>query len=228
MARKNMLNSSLYKYLRYLYYFLASNLLFLLMTLAFWIVYISFPPILENTLFYLLGLIPMGMAIAGLMFAMGQFVRNNELNPVKDFFRGYRMNFKESFIFWMIQLVIMTILIVDVYYFLSKDWIWIAVIFAILCFLVLVFTLIGMSILVTFVITIKNLYKITVVLIFRQFKTQLFLTATLIAFLIILISFPNIASLFTFSITAFYFMKSNNPHFVVLAQEFTKESEVNE
>lgn len=223
VARKNYINSTFYKYLSYLYYFLGSNLLFLACNLIFIFVYFTFPPILENVLFYFVGLIPAGPALAALMFAMGQLVRTKSLRPWHDFWRGYKMNAISSLKFWLIQLVVMTILWVDVFYFLANNNRWLAVLFAVLLVLVIFFTMVGLSLQVTFYVTLKNLYKITVVLIFRHFKTQLFIIATTIAFLIILWAAPALASLFIFALISFYYMRSNNANFMQLKEEFSQD-----
>ncbi|MCL2322634.1 MAG: DUF624 domain-containing protein [Oscillospiraceae bacterium] len=52
---------------------------------------------------YLLSLF-IGPALAACYSTMGKFIRENDLNVTKDYFKYYKINFKQSFIIWGLQM----------------------------------------------------------------------------------------------------------------------------
>lgn len=222
MKDKNILNSNLYTALRYLYYFLTTNLLFLLANALFFVVFFSVPLLVENVFIYSLALIPTGPALAALFFSMGILVRQKSLAPVKDFFRGYKDNLKVSLVFWMIQLTLNVIVLVDAFYFYTRGSVLVAVIFAVAFILLTIFSMIGFPMLAVFEITVANIYRSAVVIVWRYFKKQLGNLLTIIAFVVIFYAFPSEMFLFFFSIIAFYIMRSNQKMFTDLESQFSQ------
>lgn len=222
LTNKNIINSQFYKLLRYGYFFLVTNLLFLLANLLFLFVFISFPPKLENSVIYLVALLPMGPALTALFFSMGQLVRTGDLAPVKDFFRAYRANFWLSMKYWVLQLILSAIMIIDAIYFYQRDWLILAIVFLILFLLVCLFSLVGFPLLATFEIQLKSLYQATVVVIWQYALKQLMNLLTIVAFFITFWAFPSELFLFLFSLIAFYLMRQNQSMFETLAEQFSK------
>lgn len=222
MTNKTIINSQFYKILRYGYFFLVSNSLFLLANLLFLVVFISFPPKLEHSVIYLLALLPMGPAITALFFSMGQLVRTGDLAPVKDFVRAYRTNFWLSMKYWFLQLMLSAIMLIDAIYFYQRDWLILAVVFLVLFILVCLFSLIGFPLLATFDSQLKSIYQATVVVIWQYALKQLVNLLTLIALVIIFWAFPSELFLFLFSLIAFYIMRHNQSMFEALAAQFSQ------
>ena len=222
MSNRNIINSQLYKILRYGYFFLVSNLLFLIANSLFLFVFIMIPPQLESLVFYLVALLPMGPALTALFFSMGVLVRTGDLAPVKDFIRSYRDNFIVSMKYWLLQLLLRAIMLVDAVYFFNQDFKIIAAVFLLLFVLINLFSLIGFPLLVTFEITVRNVYRATVVIIWRYPVKQLINLLTLIAFVIIFWAFPSELFLFLFSLMAFYVMRQDQEIFKELASQFSE------
>ena len=212
----------MYTALRYLYYFLTTNLLFLLVNMLFFVVFFSVPLLVENVLIYSLALIPTGPALAALFFSMGILVRQKSLAPVKDFFRGYKDNLKVSIVFWVIQLTLSVIVLVDAFYFYTKGSVLVAIIFALVFVLLAVFSMIGFPMLAIFEITVANIYRSAVVIMWRYFRKQLGNLLTIIAFAVIFYAFPSEMFLFFFSLIAFYIMRSNQTMFIDLESQFSQ------
>lgn len=222
MKNKNILNSNLYTALRYLYYFLTTNLLFLLANILFFLVFFSVPLLVENVLIYSLALIPTGPALAALFFSMGILVRQKSLAPVKDFFRGYKDSLKISLFFWTIQLSLSVIVLVDAFYFYTKGSMLVAITFALAFILLAVFSMIGFPMMAIFEITVANIYRSAVVIMWRYFRKQLGNLLTIIAFAVIFYAFPSEMFLFFFSLIAFYIMRSNQTMFIDLESQFSQ------
>lgn len=222
MSNKNIINSQLYRILRYGYFFLLSNLLFLVANGLFLFIFVTVPPSLENSIFYLLALLPMGPALTALFFSMGQLVRNKDLAPVMDFVRAYRTNFVISLKYWLLQLGLSAIMLVDAIYFYRKGWQILAVLFLLLFLLVSLFSLIGFPLLATFEINVKTIYQATVVVIWQFAVKQLVNLLTIVALVITFWAFPSELFLFLFSVIAFYVMRHNQSMFEALADQFLK------
>lgn len=222
MTNKNIINSQFYKILRYGYFLLVSNLLFLLANLLFLFVFISFPPRLEHAIIYLVALLPMGPALTALFFSMGLLVRTGDLAPVKDFVRAYRTNFWLSMKYWLLQLVLSAIMLIDAVYFYQRDWLILAAVFLVLFLLVCLFSLIGFPLLATFDIQLKSIYQATVVVIWQYPVKQLVNLLTIVALVITFWAFPSELFLFLFSLIAFYVMRHNQSVFEDLAEQFTQ------
>lgn len=212
----------MYTALRYLYYFLTTNLLFLLVNMLFFVVFFSVPLLVENVLIYSLALIPTGPALAALFFSMGVLVRQKSLVPLKDFFRGYKDNLKVSLVFWVIQLTLSVIVLVDAFYFYTKGSVLVAIIFALVFVLLAIFSMIGFPMLAIFEITVANIYRSAVVIMWRYFRKQLGNLLTIIAFAVIFYAFPSEMFLFFFSLIAFYIMRSNQTMFIDLESQFSQ------
>lgn len=212
----------MYTALRYLYYFLITNLLFLLVNMLFFVVFFSVPLLVENVLIYSLALIPTGPALAALFFSMGILVRQKSLAPVKDFFRGYKDSLKISLFFWTIQLSLSVIVLVDAFYFYTKGSMLVAIIFALVFVLLAVFSMIGFPMMAIFEITVANIYRSAVVIMWRYFRKQLGNLLTIMAFAVIFYAFPSEMFLFFFSLIAFYIMRSNQTMFIDLESQFSQ------
>ncbi|MDC3416902.1 YesL family protein [Aquibacillus salsiterrae] len=91
-------------------YFVACNILFLFF-------FLTLIPSFSNTVIYFLALIPTGPAVAALFYTLGKLIREKEVSPTKDFFYGYRLNFRDSLKVWLPMLLVIFILVVDIQYF---------------------------------------------------------------------------------------------------------------
>ncbi|MDE1549097.1 DUF624 domain-containing protein [Jeotgalibaca caeni] len=223
MKEKNILKSPLYKIIRYGYYFLTTNLLFLVCNLLFFIIFFSVPLLIENIVWYTVALIPAGPAWVALFFCMGLVVRQQELAPVKDFFRSYRENLFLSLKFWSIQLVLLVILLVDTLYFFSQDNVFLGIFFGLVTVLVLLICIIGLSMIATFTITLANVYRSSVVILWGFWKSQLLNMITLFSFGFLLYAFPSEMFLFIFALLSFYFMRNQQPVFEKMAERFSNQ-----
>ena len=224
MKEKSVLDSSLYKLLKYLYYFLVTNILFLLSNSLVVFVLFFFPLSLTNVLLYSLSLIPMGFSISATCYSMKKLWEEKEIRPIADFIYGYRLNIGITLKFWLLQLVTGTIFLVDVLYFIDNNQNFVAVLFGIGLLISVAISIAGFPILTTFEVKLKNLYIISFYTWGKFFVGQLFNLVTLLSLGIIVYAFPSEMMLFVFSISGYFIMKQNSSIVRYLKQQFSTES----
>ncbi|MGL5328811.1 MAG: DUF624 domain-containing protein [Peptostreptococcaceae bacterium] len=122
MSNNNKLKGSLFHdVVNYIYYFVVVNTCFILSNLLF-IIAISIVKLeFQNTIIFMLALIPTGPSITALFSVVGKFIREKNIRPCKDYFDAYKLNFKESMKVWSIQLVIILIMVIDIRYMLVSE-----------------------------------------------------------------------------------------------------------
>src|SRR5690625_3586484 len=92
------------------FYFVFSNIIFL----SF---YFTLEPVISNITIYFLALIPTGPSIAALYYSISKIIHEKDLSPTKDFFYGYKVNFKDALKLWLPLLAVIFVLILDIQYF---------------------------------------------------------------------------------------------------------------
>lgn len=224
MKEKSILDSTLYKIVKYLYYFLVTNLLFLISNSLVIIVFFFFPLSLTNILLYSLALIPTGFSISAICYVMRKLWEEKEIRPIADFSYGYRLNLGITLKFWLLQLVTGTIFLVDVLYFIDNSQIFVAILFGIGLLINFAISIAGFPILTTFEVKLKNLYIISFYTWGKFFFGQLFNLVTMLSLVIITYAFPSEMILFVFSVSGYFVMKQNNSIVRYLKQQFSTES----
>ncbi|MCC5895945.1 MAG: YesL family protein [Alkalibacterium sp.] len=225
MKEKQSTDTLFYKVTQYIYYFFSLNLFFLLCNSLFIITLLSFPLSLSNLIPYAVTLIPAGASITGLFYTMGKLNREKSISPAKDFFKSYRDNFKQSTFYWALFLIISVVLIVDILFVIERGWLMLTVISVILFLIVILSAIYAFTLLSRFEVTFKNLVLFSVYLVFKYKRATLSHAWYLVAFSLIGYGFFRYALFFIFSISVFYFMRTNEGIMKTLKQEFSKNEE---
>src|SRR5690625_3625393 len=110
-----------YRISSYIYWFILTNIYFFCCNLIFIIVFMLLEPIFANIIFIYISLIPTGPAIVAVSYVMDKLVREKEISPTKDFFYGYRLNFKDAIKTWLPLLTAIFIIIIDLQYFYQEQ-----------------------------------------------------------------------------------------------------------
>jgi len=205
MILNSILDRPVYTIMKYLYYFLITNFYFVLCNILFFSAFYLVDFTFENILLFFVTLIPMGPSVTALFSTMGKLVRHKEINPTSEYFKAYKSNFLITMKYWTIQLTIIIILLIDVYYSTSNDNI-LSPFFLILLLICLFVMLYAFPIISRFEVNIKNLFIISIYSNFKFPKATLLNISSLIAFGIIYISLPSISSLFSISLLAYFIM----------------------
>lgn len=221
MQEKDITKTKLYNMLQYIYYFLISNLLFLIMNLVFFIGQLYIPLSISSILLYFLILIPTGPSITALFFTMRKLVIEKNISVAKTYFRAYKENFWDTMKYWVIQLAIFTVLMVDFLFVLDKGYTLLAIITALVLIVLVVMTINSFLILSTFEVSIKNLYIFSFLMIFHSLIKSVSNLSILIGFSAIWYLIPSLATLFIFSLIVYYLVKNNKQTLIAFQKKYS-------
>ncbi|MBE5965472.1 MAG: DUF624 domain-containing protein [Lachnospiraceae bacterium] len=103
----------------YVYYFFVLNILFQLSNIPFLGFYflVGISSIGEYLPLFLLCLLPMAPSLCALFHCMNKLVKNKDIYPFREYFKGYRMNFMQSAAMGVIQLMAVFMLCTSIKYF---------------------------------------------------------------------------------------------------------------
>lgn len=212
----------LYIAIQYFYYFLITNIHFMLANILFLFAFVFVEMSVQNIILFYIALLPTGPSLAALYATMGKMIRERDLSPTKDFWSYYKDNFGISTKYWFIQWTIMTILIVDIYY--ANQYIpMLSPVFLILFIFMLFVMLYAFPVITRFEVKLKNLFIVSIYAIFRFFKTTLFHISTLVSLTIIYYFAPGITVWFCMSTAAFFLMFNMRKSFEIMEQELAQK-----
>lgn len=103
----------------YIWWFLVGNFYFWLLNIPMLLVVLGIISTVgsDNTLLFIVTLLPMSPALTALLSSMGKLIREKDINMTKEFFKAYKTNFVESAIFGFFEVLILGILYFDRVYF---------------------------------------------------------------------------------------------------------------
>lgn len=202
MEQKNVFGEGiLFSISNHIYALLMTNIYFILSNIIFLFFFMTLESTFSNITIYFLALIPTGPSISALFYSIGKLIREKELSPLKDFYYGYKINFKGTLKFWIPLLLVLYILIVDIQYFntnASTGYSVLSVLFLIGIVFLLVVLLNAFLINAAFFFRTKDVWKLSVYYSFKKLKitfgnigiviVTLFLTSITTNFLIIFIA----------------------------------------
>ncbi|SFL52059.1 Uncharacterized membrane protein YesL [Gracilibacillus orientalis] len=212
----------LYIAIQYFYYFLVTNIHFMLANLLFLLAFVFVEMSVQNIILFYIALLPAGPSFAALYATMGKMIRKRDLSPTKDFWKYYKNNFGIATKYWLIQWTIMSILIVDMHY-ASQYLAVLSPVFLILLIFLLFVMLYAFPIMTRFEVKLKNLFIVSVYAIFRFFKTTLFHISTLVSLAIIYYFAPSITVWFCMSVAAFFIMFNMRKSLKLMEQELAQK-----
>lgn len=163
MRPENNSTDTIFTASNYIYWFLMLTFYFLLTNILFLINISLFKWDFFYIIFYLLSLIPTGPALSALFYCFNKMGKEKELKPAKDFFQGYRKNFKDACKLWIPSLFIMAILFVDYQYYFDKETTLSNILSYVFLFLIIVFVLLllyAVQINTFFVIRIRDTFRL--------------------------------------------------------------------
>lgn len=195
----------IYTLVNYFYWFIMSNLYFLLLNIPVFLVLIkiNYFGIEQTSLLEIyLASIPIGPSITALYGVMGKLIREKDVSITKDYFRMYKMNFKQSIILWLMVLTVLFILYVDIRT--SKTLF--VYLYMILALLIMLISLYMFPITSRFYLKTKDIIIISIVKVFKEIKITLLLLAVVVLSFLIFNFMPGISILFIVSALCFTIM----------------------
>jgi uncharacterized membrane protein YesL len=222
MMSKSIIDRPIYIMIKYFYYFFLTNFYFIVCNILFFIVFYLADIVFENILLFYITLIPMGPSITAVLSSMAKLVREKDIEPTKDFFKAYHLNFITTMKYWLIQLTIIFILLIDILQSASNTSLFspIYLILLIACIFIMIY---AFPIISRFEVKIKNLFIISIYANFKYAKSTLLNVSTIIAFGFIYYNFPSLSTLFTVSLIGYFIMLNIQGPFVHMEEEMSNQ-----
>ena len=117
-------NQTIYIAINLLWKFFQANLYFWLCNplLLLLILFVKTEVLLANLWLLIVPLMFSGPPLAALFGVMDQLIRQYDLPIRQHFFQTYRLHFRRSFLVWSLQVIIVSILLTDIYFFKGYTW----------------------------------------------------------------------------------------------------------
>lgn len=109
------MDGPLYKICNVIYYFLAANFLWAVSIIPAFLVFIVFR--LNSVLSVILVAVasmPVGAATTALYYVMRKVLKDESFGPFKDFWKSFKLNFKQATLVWFILFILYSILIFNI------------------------------------------------------------------------------------------------------------------
>jgi uncharacterized membrane protein YesL len=157
----------------HIYWLIMTNIYFIVCNVLFLFFFMTLEPTFSNITIYFLALIPTGPAISALFYSIGKLIREKDLSPLRDFFHGYKINFKDTMKFWLPLLLVLYILFVDLQYFNSNATTTntiLSVVFSIAMIVMTILVMYAFLINAGFTFRLKDIWKLSVYYSFKKLK----------------------------------------------------------
>ncbi|CAM3903931.1 YesL family protein [Lederbergia lenta] len=157
----------------HIYWLTLTNIYFVLCNTIFLFFFMALEPVFSNLIIIFLALIPTGPAIMALCYVMDKLVRDKEISPTRDFFYGYKVNFKDTLKVWIPMLALLFILIVDLQYFYAESTVInqvLSIVFLVALIVLICLSLYVFPITAKFKFRIRDVYKLSIYYSFKKLK----------------------------------------------------------
>lgn len=209
MKKRQFGEGLLFSLTNHIYWLIMTNFYFIICNVLFLFFFMTLQPTFSNITIYFLALIPTGPSISALFYSIGKLIREKDLSPLRDFFHGYKINFKDTMKFWLPLLFVLYILFVDLQYFNSNPTTInniLSVVFSIAIILMIILVMYAFLINAGFNFRLKDIWKLSVYYSFMKVK----ITFGNIGIVIILLFLSSLVSdfliVFAASIVCYLFM----------------------
>src|SRR5690625_239706 len=160
----------------HVYWLMVVNFYFVFSNIFFLFFYFTLEPVISNLIFYFLALIPTGPSIGALYYSISIIIHEKDLSPTKDFFYGYKINFKDALKLWLPLLAIIFILILDIQYFNAEQTVMNQIqggIILVILLVILVISLYAFPIHATYNFRMRDIYRLSVYYSFTKIRATL-------------------------------------------------------
>lgn len=191
-------------FFNYVFYFFVLNLVFLFFNIPLlsFVFLIGISKIGIYLPLFLITLIPFGPSITILLYCTGKLIRNKDLDLMTDIKLGLKLNFKQSLIIWILELVLIFVLNINIKFF-SNYSIILSAIF-ILISLIILFTSPYIYVLISrFSMNTKDVIKNSFILVFTRPIISIANIFSIVFTLILFEISPGTTFLFIGSVLAF-------------------------
>ncbi|MCI9069141.1 DUF624 domain-containing protein [Clostridium sp.] len=191
-------------FFNYVFYFFVLNLVFLFFNIPLlsFIFLIGISNIETCLPLFLITLIPFGPSITMLIYCMGKLIKNKDLDLVSDIKLSLKLNFRQAFFVWSLELLIIFILNVNIKFF-SKYSVILSGIFLLISLMILFISPYIYVLISRFSMNTKDIVKNSIILTFTRPIISIANILSIIFTLILFEISPGTTFLFIGSILAF-------------------------
>ncbi|TWD98858.1 uncharacterized protein DUF624 [Neobacillus bataviensis] len=228
MRKREFGEGTLFSVTNYIYWLLMTNIYFVLCNVIFLFFFMTLEPTFSNITIYFIALILTGPSVSALFYSMGKLIREKELSPLRDFFHGYKINFKDTMRFWLPLLLVLYILFVDLQYFNSNPSVLnhiLSVVFFIGIIVTLIFMMYAFLINAGFNFRLKDIWKLSIYYSFKKVKVTFGNISIVIITLFLTTITSNFFILFTASVVCYVFLLNSREVLEDLKLNFCKPNE---
>lgn len=182
----------------YFYCFFIGNLYFLLLNLPILtLLFFALPPrsVSPSMVTLFMCLLPIGPSLTALLYAMDKLVRNKDTHVTKNFFKSYKLNFKQAMIIWSIELIVIMILSINI----TRTASAFSYVQMIMLLIVFLMTFYAFPILSRFHTNVKAIILLSFYSVFRNIKNTLLVVMMVFSAIYFLSLIPSMAMLIVFS-----------------------------
>lgn len=106
-------------FFNYVFWFFLLNLFFMVLNipLVSFLTFVGISKISTYLPLFLLCLIPLGPSFTTLLYCMGKIIKNKDINIIKDFIKGFKLNFIQSLTIWCFELILIFMLYSNIKFF---------------------------------------------------------------------------------------------------------------
>lgn len=223
MKNKDFFDRPLYKGFSFVYYFFATNILFLVSNLIFIMVYSAVEPNIYAYILLFITAIPMGPSISALLSVMGKLMSEKEIDVWKDYSKAYRQNFKQSLAIWIFLLGVFGILLVDINFVKSiPSYGFLGMFFLGIIIILLLIALYAFPILTKFNMKTVDIIRVSIYFSIKKLPTTAVKIVIIIGAFYLLKYFKIIGVMFFTSVIAYLIMFYDKSTFVELETKLKK------
>lgn len=189
----------------YFYCFFMGNLYFLILNLPILtLLFFALPPrqMSPSIVTLFICLLPIGPSFTALLYSMDKFVRNKDIHVTKNFFKSYKLNFKQAMIIWFIELIVIMILSINITR-TASIFSYVQMIMLLMVFLMIFYSF---PILSRFHTNIKAVILLSFYSVFRNIKNTVLVVMMVFSAVYLLTLIPSMAMLIVFSGLAYLIM----------------------
>ena len=222
----------IYTITNYVFWFFLGNLYFLLLNipllLALLVVLANGSAPLPKGFISIIAIccIPLGPSFTALLSVMGKLIREKDINITKDFFKAYKTNFTQSLFFGTLEIMLISILYVDIKFITSSSYprILNIIVFVIIC-LIFLMSLHVFPIISRFYLSKKDVIKLALYYTIRKFHITI-LNCT--SFLVVGFIFTQVSTfvfIFMWSVICYFIMVYEQKILIEIEDKFIKSAE---
>ena len=192
------------EFFEFSYRILIINLCFIITSFPFFVIYIFVIPSFENILFFVISSLPLGASLVATFGVCRKFIEDKDLSIVSQFLKDYKTNFKSATAFWLTQVTIIFVFLLNYRYVTETGDMRFLFPFYLLGILscLLVSTL-AFPILSRFEVKIQSLYQVSFYCLVRYLRVTMINVGIIVAALLTGMQFPIFTGIFIFSTTCY-------------------------